>query len=138
MKRQTIIEIIAFTFFFLFVYTSLSKLYQYNIYVHDLLRSPLTGPVAYPVSIIIPGSELLVAAMLLFDTTRKYGLNGSMILMLLFTVYVGYVLTNATYQPCTCGGIIRQLSWKNHMIFNIAFLIFAVTGVLLERKKAMA
>lgn len=136
MKRQIIIEVIAFIFFFLFIYTGLSKVYQYHIYVHDLLRSPMLAPIAYPASILIPVSEILIAALLIPDATRKYGFGGSLVLMAMFTIYVGYVLSTSSYRPCTCGGIIRQLSWKNHMIFNVIFLLLAIVGVLLEGKKA--
>lgn len=137
MKKQVVTEIIAFSFFFLFVYTSLSKLYQYDFYYNDLLRSPLLGPVAYPISILVPGTELIVAVLLLTDRTRKYGLIGSLILMALFTLYVGYVLTLTTERPCTCGGIIRHLSWRNHMIFNLVFLALSVAGLMLEKKRTL-
>ncbi|SFF07132.1 hypothetical protein SAMN05518672_11563 [Chitinophaga sp. CF118] len=134
MKKQIVIEIIAFSFFFLFVYTSLSKLYQYDFYYNDLLRSPLLSSVAYPISILIPGSELIVAVLLIPDRTRKYGFIGSLILMALFTLYVGYVLTLTTDRPCTCGGIIRQLSWRNHLIFNLIFLAMGFAGFILEKR----
>jgi putative oxidoreductase len=132
MKRKTILEIIAFAFFFLFVYTSLSKWYTFDFYIEDLHRSPLLGPFAGPISILIPGSELIVAALLLPDKTRKFGLIGSLVLMTLFTVYVAYVLLLTTERPCTCGGIIRKLTWHQHMVFNIVFLLLAITGILLH------
>lgn len=137
MKKQIVIEIITFSFFFLFVYTSLSKLYQYDFYYNDLLRSPLLSPVAYPISILIPGAELIVAVLLLVDRTRKYGFIGSLILMTLFTLYVSYVLTLTTERPCTCGGIIRQLSWRNHLIFNLIFLALSLAGFILEKKRTL-
>nr|WP_143097972.1 MauE/DoxX family redox-associated membrane protein [Chitinophaga sp. CF118] len=73
-----------------------------------------------------------MAALLIPNKTRKYGLLGSLVLMLVFTVYVAYVLLFTTKRPCTCGGIIRQLSWPDHLIFNISFLLLAITGIILQ------
>jgi putative oxidoreductase len=134
MKTTTIIAIITYAFFLLFVYTSLSKLIAFDYYLYDLKRSPLLGSYAPVIAFLIPFSELLVAALLLPGKSRMYGLTGSLILMTLFTLYVGYVLTFTTSRPCTCGGIIRQLSWPNHLIFNIGFLLLAILGIYLQSK----
>ena len=125
---------ITYALFFLFVYTSLSKLFAFDYYLYDLKRSPLLGNYAMIIAIIVPAAELLVAALLLPDQTRKQGLTGSLMLMILFTGYVVYVLAFTSSRPCTCGGIIRQLSWPNHLLFNISFLLLAILGIHLENK----
>lgn len=104
----------------------------YDFYLYDLKRSPLLGHYAILVAILVPTAELLVAALLLPDKTSKAGLIGSLVLMILFTLYVGYVLAFTTSRPCTCGGIIRQLSWPAHLVFNIAFLLLSVMGIYLQ------
>ena len=129
MKRSTIVEIICYAFFFLFVYTALSKWLIYPLFVDDLHRSPLTGPFAVLISIIIPASELVVAILLLFNKTRKWGLYAVFILMVLFTGYVGYVLGLTKDRPCSCGGIIRNMSWPKHMIFNTILTLLAAIGI---------
>ena len=106
----------------------------FDYYLYDLKRSPLLGSYAMTIAIIVPAAELLVAALLLPDQTRKWGLTGSLILMILFTLYVGYVLVFTTSRPCTCGGIIRQLSWPEHLVFNISFLLLAIIGIHLKAK----
>lgn len=133
MKRTVIIETIAYAFVILFVYTALSKWFRYDIYLYDLNRSPELGPYAGFVSLFIPGSELIVAGLVLFSKTRLLGLYGALALMLAFTGYVVYVLEFTTSRPCTCGGIIRELSWRNHLIFNIGFTLLAVLGIILQR-----
>ena len=134
MKRTTVPEIIACAFFLLFVYTAISKLIALDYYLYDLKRSPLIAPYASAIAILVPCCELLVAALLIPNKTRMYGFTGSLALMVLFTLYVAYVLTYTTKRPCTCGGIIRQLSWPNHLIFNIIFSILAITGIILQHK----
>lgn len=134
MKKDTIIEIISYAFIILFVYTSLSKWFLYETYVSDLRRSPELGQFAALISYTIPASELIVAGLLLFERTRKWGMYGAFVLMTVFTLYVAWVLTFTTQRPCTCGGIIRELSWTNHMIFNIVFTGLALWGIMLKRK----
>lgn len=135
-KKIWTLNAIVYAFILLFVYTALSKWFMYTLYVNDLHRSPQLGPYAGIISIVIPASELLISALLLLGKTkgRKWGLYGAFLLMLMFTAYVAWVL-NFTYdRPCTCGGIIRNLSWKNHMLFNIVFTILALIGIYLERR----
>ena len=135
MKKDTIINIISYAFVLLFVYTALSKWLTYKIYLYDLIRSPELGNVAVPISIIIPGAELLAALLLLIPERKHIGFWLSFILMTLFTLYVSYVLLFAVDLPCTCGGIIRNLSWPQHLVFNIIFTALAATGIILNKKE---
>jgi len=124
--------LITYALFFLFVYTSLNKLMAYDYYLYDLRRSPLLGKFADAISIVVPGTELITAGLLLFK--RKIGLLASAILMAIFTLYVIYVLLFTTERPCTCGGLIRQLTWPQHLLFNICFLVLAIIGYRGSRK----
>jgi putative oxidoreductase len=135
MKKGTVLEIISFAFILLFLYTSLSKIFMGSLYIYDLKRSPIIGPYAYVLAVLIPASEITISLLLYFNKTRKYGLYGALVLMLLFTAYVGYILGSGGKTPCTCGGIIRELTWKNHLIFNIVFTILAIIGNYLQYKK---
>ncbi|MRG44852.1 hypothetical protein GFS24_06990 [Chitinophaga sp. SYP-B3965] len=136
MQRDKFLSLISYAFVLLFVYTALSKWFSYPIYLYDLKRSPELGAFALPISIIIPGSELLAAGLLLFSNWRKFGFWLSFILMTSFTLYVAYVLMFAPDLPCTCGGIIRELSWPQHLIFNILFTGFAAWGLYLINGEA--
>jgi putative oxidoreductase len=132
MKREPLIALITYALFFLFIYTSLNKLMAYDYYLYDLKRSPLLGSYALLISIIVPGLELIIAGLLLIN--RNKGMLASSILMIIFTLYVIYVLLFAKEQPCTCGGIIRQLTWPQHLVFNICFLLLAIIGYRGSRK----
>ncbi|WP_367112868.1 MauE/DoxX family redox-associated membrane protein [uncultured Chitinophaga sp.] len=133
--NKKFVQIIGYAFILLFVYTALSKWFTYNIYLYDLRRSPDLGRFALPISLLVPGLELLAAGLLLFDKTLRKGLWFSFVLMLIFTAYVAYVLIYASDLPCTCGGIIRQLSWPQHLIFNIFFTMLAAVGLHLTKKE---
>jgi putative oxidoreductase len=135
MKKETLIDIISYAFIILFVYTGVNKLISFNFYLRDLHRSPLLGPYATAISILIPAAELIAAVLLIRQRTRIFGLQLSLFLMTAFTIYVGYVLTFTDKRPCTCGGIIRELSWPNHMIFNVTFLLLAISGIILQTNR---
>ena len=135
MKKGIFIEIASYTLMMLFAYASINKLIDYDIFLKDLNRSPLLAKYSKLFSIIVPIIELCTCTMLIFEKTRKQGFISSVILMTLFTFYVGYVLFYMKQQPCSCGGIIRSLSWTNHLIFNITFLLIALTGLVFHYKK---
>lgn len=134
MKRAIVLDIIASLLFLLFVYTAISKFIAFDYYLYDLRRSPLLAPYAHAIAATVPGAELLVATLLFAPKTRSYGFAGAVTLMLLFTFYVTYVLIFTVKRPCTCGGLIRQLSWPQHLVFNLAFLTFAIIGFSLQHK----
>ncbi|PTT04260.1 hypothetical protein DBR11_00055 [Pedobacter sp. HMWF019] len=137
MKKDITIDVISYAIILLFVYAALSKLFMYNIYVYDLNRSPFIAPYASLLSLTLPVTELSIAALLLFERTRLYGLYGATILMILFTIYVGAILGFVPNKdkPCTCGGLIRELTWPQHFIFNIFYTVLAASGIWLQRSK---
>ncbi|SFW83367.1 MauE/DoxX family redox-associated membrane protein [Chitinophaga sancti] len=134
MKSSFVLSFIRYALCFLFLYTSFNKLMAFDYYLYDLKRSPLLGNYATIIAILVPGAELLVAALLLLEKTIRGGLLGSLGLMVLFTIYVGYVLLYAATRPCTCGGIIRNLTWPQHFVFNICFLLLSILGLYLQRR----
>ena len=135
MRRQLTIEIISSLLILLFVYTALSKLLDFNLFRHTLGQSPIIGNNAAFVAIALPIVELVVAALLFFPRTRLAGLYGSFGLMTAFTLYIGYILTLADKVPCSCGGVIKELGWRDHLIFNIFFVMASLAGLLLERRR---
>lgn len=134
MKKETALEWICYAFIILFLYTAFSKLFLFTVYLDDLHRSPLLAPFANYLSILLPLSEIAVAVALFLPQYRKIGLYGAAALMVMFTGYVTYVLTLTTKRPCTCGGLIRQLTWPQHLVFNIFFTALALVGIYLYNK----
>jgi hypothetical protein len=91
----------------------------------------------YPVVWIIPATEVFISVMLAVTYTRKAGLYASFILLLIFSLYIAGMLLSGINLPCSCGGIIQQLSWKQHLVFNLFFIVLAFTGIVLERKQKL-
>jgi len=134
MKRSTIVELIALLFVILFLYTGISKLMDYEVDKEQIGLTPLLAPVAGAIVIILPIVEIITAVLLFIPKTRNYGLRLSLALMSAFTVYVVYILTYNDQLPCTCGGVLEQMSWPEHVIFNICMIILSITGILLARR----
>ena len=131
-KRSTYIEFVCYFFFALFIYTALSKWMIYPTFVRDLQRAPLTGQYATLISILIPAVEVIIAIMVMFKRKQTLDIIGAFLLMAIFTFYVGYVLNMTTERPCSCGGIFRNMTWRNHMRFNLIATFLAITGVILN------
>lgn len=136
MKKALTIEIISAALVLLFLYAGLSKLAHYDTFVFQVSESPLKllAKSSLWTAWLIPVTEIILAALLPFSRTRLFALYSSAILMLLFTLYVGFLLTSGLPLPCACGGIISGLQWKGHLLFNIFFLAISIAGIALERK----
>lgn len=136
LKRTTIVEAIAALYILLFVYTGINKIIAIDTLKYILKDYPLIG--IYPTLIAwgLPVIELMVSVLLFIPKTRKVGLYSSLFLMIGFTSYLIYMLTFTTQLPCTCGGMLKELSWGQHLIFNIFFITLGVLGIRLYKRIA--
>lgn len=134
-SRKTLTQFISMMLVVLWVYAAMSKLQEVETFREQLLRQPFPGRVAGLLLWLLPLSELAAAGLLLFGRTRGAGMYVSLLLMLLFTGYVGLVLAGAWENvPCACGGIIGRLGWKGHFLFNLFYTVLAGAGVFLWKK----
>jgi putative oxidoreductase len=134
-KRSLVSEIISSLFILLFVYTAISKLLVRSTFEYTLSKSPLLEWGAPFFSVAIPGIELIIALMLFVPRTRLKGLYAFTGLMTLFTLWIGYLLTMASHLPCSCGGVLKYLTWKEHLVFNLGCLALAIIAIVFERRR---
>lgn len=135
MQKNIPLEIISSLLVLLFVYAAWSKLLNYDEFKNQLQSSPLIHSFAVPVSIFLPLTEGVAAILLCFQQTQRTGLVLTFILMTLFTFYIIYMLLFEKHLPCSCGGVLKRLGWKQHLVFNIVFTAMALTGMIIEKKK---
>lgn len=134
-SNKLIIEVAVLLLVILFLYTGISKLIDFRGFTYDLNNQPFPNSLTPLLSWVLPISEIAIAAALLFEKSRLLGLYASLILMGLFTVYTALVLLHAfEYVPCSCGGVIKHLTWPQHLIFNIFFLMMAFIAIRLYRQ----
>lgn len=115
-------------FIFLFVYTATAKLADHEKFEVVLNASPLIGSFASWVSWLVPFTEIFIAFLLLRPGTRHMGFAGSFLLMLFFSFYIAWMLLFSPHLPCSCGGIIGQLNWREHLIVNLLLTSLAAFG----------
>ncbi len=125
MKKIILIDIISALFILLFVYTATSKIIEHRSFQTVLSQSPMIGNKASVLSWALPMSELFAAVLLFFPAMRKFGFIFSFFLMLVFSSYIIYMILFSKNLPCSCGGVISQMTWYQHLIFNIFFTVLA-------------
>lgn len=131
MKRRAIVELISILFVLLFIYASISKLIDFQNFKIQLSKSPYLTIFSGVLSLMVPILEIAIALLLLILPGRLIGLYASFFFMILFTGYIVAILRFSSYIPCSCGGILQKMSWTQHLIFNIGFLLLAVIAILL-------
>nr|WP_157885969.1 MauE/DoxX family redox-associated membrane protein [Chryseobacterium glaciei] len=113
----------------------MSKWGNHQAFYRQLSWNPTTVGYQDILYYFLPGSELLAALLLLLKPVRTYGLWLSAGLMLVFTVYVFYVIfIDPTKATCTCGGVLSAMTWKQHLVFNISYLLTSCAGIYLNKK----
>jgi hypothetical protein len=117
-------------FVFLFVYTASAKLFEFNSFRDVLFLSPLIGKYAGFYAWAVPIIELIVVGLLLYKRTEKAGTYACFFLMVLFSCYIAYMLLTEKNLPCSCGGVLRSMSWPEHLVFNLALALLALVNIL--------
>ncbi|WP_123845128.1 MauE/DoxX family redox-associated membrane protein [Chitinophaga lutea] len=137
MARKWTSETITMLLFVLFTYAAGSKLANYKLFIFQMNAQPFDDSFT---KWLVPGlllTEFAVAACLIFKRTLLTGLWASLVLLVTFTVYI--VLIKAQYfdtVPCSCGGVIEQLSWTQHLVFNLFFIGINIAAIALNRYPA--
>lgn len=135
MLRKAVLETISLLFILLFVYTAVSKLLDYEDFRAVIGQSPLLTRFAPILAIAVPAAEIVIALLLVIPRYRRSGLYASFAMMMLFTTYIVVLVTLSEKIPCSCGGVISRMTWKQHLYFNIFFVLLALLGMWLHTKQ---
>jgi uncharacterized membrane protein YphA (DoxX/SURF4 family) len=129
-KKILLVEIISALFILLFVYAALTKVTEYQKFRIELGKSPLLNSYAEVIAAAVPGIELLISLLIAIKRFQYYALYFAFSLMAVFSAYIVAILKFSPYIPCSCGGILQNMTWTQHLIFNIGFIVLGVVGVL--------
>lgn len=136
MPRKLIVNVAAYILAFVFIAVGLNKIMAHQDFVAVLGESPLIDNyvrlIAYPIPIL----EVIIGVLLLIPSKRKYGFGATIVLLIIFTIYIIYLLNFAPHVPCGCAGIFRKMSWTTHFYVNIGLIILAVLGFWKSRYKS--
>ena len=135
MKKENIIKIVAIILACLFVYAALSKLEDYHKSVIEMRNQVFPTWIAMILTWLIPTIELFLVALLIIPITRKMAVWLSLFLLTTFTIYIAIVMTGVFGRiPCSCGGILENMSYGIHLIFNLFFIVIALLGLGVENR----
>jgi hypothetical protein len=133
-KRNSIIEVIAALFILLFMYTALSKSFDIKKTIGVVKQVPFFSHYALLISWGVVIIEYLTSILLFIPKTKKAGLYLSFCLLLLFTIYIALMIAFVPKLPCSCGGVISKMSWKQHLGFNVTFMLLGIIGIVLYKE----
>jgi len=135
-KKQVMLECVSALLILLFLYASLSKFMDFKTFIGEMNNQPLPKSWTPFLVWFIPCTEIVLSIALIFERTRLLGLYGSVVLMGLFTVYAMLILLHFFPRvPCSCGGIIKKLTWPQHLAMNLFFVALSLSGVIIQRRK---
>lgn len=129
--NKLLIEIISALLIFLFVYAALTKLFDYQKFRVQLGQSPLLTAFAKWIAWLIPIIELVISLLLAFQKTRLWAFYAAFSLIAMFTVYIIVITKFSDYIPCSCGGVLENMSWDQHLVFNIGFVLLTSIGIII-------
>lgn len=130
MKRGALItNSCIFLLVVLFVYTAVTKLLVFSRFLYQLELFPWIGPYSIYVAWSVILTELGVVCLLLGPRRPRYGFLASLGLLSLFTLYLLIMIGTQPHLPCTCGGVIEQLTWPQHIFFNLFFIGVSILGL---------
>jgi len=136
-KRQILLECISALLIMLFLYASLSKFLDFYTFTGEMNNQPLPNSWTPFLVWFIPCSEILMCIALLFERTRLIGLYAALFFMSLFTIYSIIIVLNFFGRiPCSCGGVIKRLTWTQHIVLNLFFVGLSISGIVLQRRNS--
>src|SRR6185312_886840 len=131
--KKRIPDLICGLLMLLFTYAATSKLIDRQHFQAVLAQMLLIKPFAGFISFALPVTELVVCALLFMAKTRLTVLYSSLGLMIVFTLYIGFMILFAPHLPCSCGGFLQKLNWSQHLVFNLVFIVLSATAINLYR-----
>lgn len=136
--KAAVLQISTCFLLLLYTYTGFHKLYEQPLFRRTLSKVLSGYNGAATLAWVIPTLELVVVLLLFFESSRKAGLYASLLLLLVFTLYLLYMVLFVADLPCSCGGVLNKMSWKQHIWFNLFFIALNVLGLFALRKQQQA
>lgn len=128
--KNTVVIVVSYFYVLLFVYAAVSKLLDFENFRVQLGQSPLLSVFAGFISYFVLILELVIAVLLAIRKTRFIGLLSFFALMSMFSAYIIVILNYSSTIPCSCGGVLENMDWKEHLTFNLLLTILSAAVIL--------
>ncbi|WPR77939.1 MauE/DoxX family redox-associated membrane protein [Algoriphagus sp. NG3] len=139
MENTKKIAIPSILLILLWTYTGFDKIIHWESSRKAFHNQTFPPELAEVLAYAVPITELLIALLLLFSMTRWWGYLSSILLLTVFTTYVGLIWVGAFPRvPCNCAGILESMGWEAHFWMNLGLIGVAVWGLHLgDREKRL-
>ncbi|MVZ65734.1 hypothetical protein GQF61_07675 [Sphingobacterium sp. DK4209] len=136
MKKEKFTAILSGTIALMLFYAASTKLFNYQQAQASMQKQIFSRSIADLLTWLIPSIEFIISMLLIYTRTRIVGLWASISLLAVFTGYLLLAMSRIFgYRPCSCGGIIQQLSYGEHLVFNLVFLFLSLIALYLKKKQ---
>ncbi|MFX1705046.1 hypothetical protein PV783_13880 [Chitinophaga sp. CC14] len=139
MKKAAIadmtVTILSMLFIILFVYAAGSKLTEFDQFRAQIGQSPLLTSWGGVVIWLIPLLEFGICLLLAIARWRLVGLYAFFTLMVMFSAYIVAINWFSSYVPCSCGGVLSEMNWNQHLVFNLAFVVVSALAIMLQKEE---
>ncbi|GAA4778441.1 hypothetical protein GCM10023231_01260 [Olivibacter ginsenosidimutans] len=131
-KREKLVLVLSLAVLGLWLYVVFYKLADHRDFVSGMHRQPLPHWMQGLAIWFLPPAEAALALLFFTKRWRIYGFLFSCALLLVFALYIAFGLLGFYGKlPCGCGGLIQNLSLKQHLVFNYLYAAIAALGFLL-------
>lgn len=130
--KKGIVDASSIFFIILFTYAATSKLLELKTFHLQLEQSPFIDMFSRPVAIVLPWVLLFISFLFFIPKFKLFAFYCSLILLIIFNLYIIAILNFAESIPCSCGGVINSFSWNDHLIFNTGCSLLALLGIALS------
>jgi len=132
--KKTVLKGITWIFITLWIVTTCLKLVDVQKTRGEMLNQVFPSWMAEVLVWLIPAVSAGLAILLLNKYTWRWGLNASLLLLALFSLYIILGENNFFGRiPCSCGSILHG-SYIDQLLFNLCFMVIAIIGLRLDIK----
>jgi hypothetical protein len=117
----------------LFMYTAISKSLTIGAFTSSLQSLFLSTYLSLFVAYFVIAAEIGLSILFMFEKRKKQALYCSFGLISAFTIYT-VIAANSRNRPCTCGGVLSNFTWLQHLFFNLILLALALLGIFVEQQ----
>ncbi|WP_439490208.1 MauE/DoxX family redox-associated membrane protein [Algoriphagus sp.] len=136
MENTEKIAIPSILLILLWTYTGLDKIIHWETSRKAFHNQTFPAELAEVLAYAVPTVELLIALLLLFSVSRWWGYLSSILLLTVFTTYVGLIWVGAFPRvPCNCAGILESLGWEVHFWLNNVMIVISIIGLYFTKKR---
>jgi putative oxidoreductase len=131
-------KVSIFLLVLLWIYASISKLLDYPHFIQEMHSQLLPQSLRTLLVAVLPVAEIILAILLSIRSTQLFGLVGSLMVLLLFSLYIGVLLFHPLKRvPCPCGGLIEHIGLATQLIFNLFFIALIVINIFFIKRKEL-